>query len=225
MNSEEHNARVRALAERMPDENTRKAVLAIGYTADFGSGTASGFSTARLASMTYGPKRAKRDRISDRSIKRALRALADMGVLKIVHPPANGGKRQPNIYHLDYEWSGDMGKRQRRREREAAKMQNDNDWSDDRIAEEAEAFIAASEPAPAASAGDTTVMRFKDWTPPENVADDDEAARLAALCGTIDCPWAPDCFCFVENPALRPAWEARKRAFPSFRTSNLGPTA
>lgn len=106
MNYKEHNKRVSELAARVPDGILSKAVKAIGYAANFDTGITSGYSREQLARMTNGPKRAKRDRISEASIKRAVSTLQAMGTLKVERGAYDKatGQRKPNSYTLDYDW-------------------------------------------------------------------------------------------------------------------------
>ena len=101
MDAKEHDARVRALADRMPDELTRKTILAVGYRADFCSGDITGFSVETIAKMTN--RRRKQDRISTAHLKRGITAAIALGVVEKFRTPTVSGKRQPNAYRLDYD--------------------------------------------------------------------------------------------------------------------------
>ena len=113
-----HNQRVRALADAMPAGPLADAVCAIGYRADKHTGEVSGYSVPTMARLSQGQPW----KISGRELDRAIRTLAEAGVIKITHPPAKDGKRQANVYVIDYEWRDtervsevwDMGRRGRR---------------------------------------------------------------------------------------------------------------
>lgn len=124
MNLREHNARVRVLADRMPADMLSRAVCAIGYRANAETGITSGFSVQTLANESrkhLGGSYA----ISARQLNRAIQTLHSAGVIRVQHSPPKEGKRQPNVYHIDYGYADidklteahDMGKRQRRRDR------------------------------------------------------------------------------------------------------------
>jgi len=126
MNLREHNTRVRILADRMPADMLSRAVCAIGYRANAETGITSGFSVQTLANESrkhVGGSYA----ISPRQLKRAISILESAEVIRVLHSPARDGRRQPNVYHIDYGYADagrlteayEMGKRQRRREREA----------------------------------------------------------------------------------------------------------
>jgi hypothetical protein len=127
----EHNQRVHALADKMPADMLARAVCAIGYRASSETGITSGFSVATLASQSrkqLGGSYA----ISARQLNRAILILKSAGVIRVKHPPAVAGRKQPNVYHLDYGYTDisrltevyEMGKRQRRRQRQTRQVGN-----------------------------------------------------------------------------------------------------
>ena len=106
--SEEHNSKVRELADRMPSKRLRLAVLAIGRRADFHTGVTSGYAVRTISSQSKKFARGK-FYISERTLKRAIPQLQQMGVMEIERTSEYRKElgqrvRGPNVYRLNYCW-------------------------------------------------------------------------------------------------------------------------
>ncbi len=108
--STDHNARVAALAARMPSDMLRRAVCAIGYRADWTTGITSGYSVRTMAQQS-----AKRTnlggsyRISHGKLSDAVRLLSHelVRVLTVTRGPATSKGRGASFYALDFDWADD----------------------------------------------------------------------------------------------------------------------
>ena len=100
-----HNARVRALAGRMPSRRLHNAVCAIGYRAAWDTGVTAGWTVRELAKRSQRYKYA----ITARTLERAIGELCDISVLSVKHTHRYSGAvgqvvRGPSQYTLYYEW-------------------------------------------------------------------------------------------------------------------------
>ena len=108
MKPRDHNARVYALAGRMPRNMLRHAVCAIGYAANYDTGITSGFSVKTLASESM--KRFNgAEHISARQLTRAINILRNAGALEVTRAPTVDGRKQPSVYRLVWDYD-DAGK-------------------------------------------------------------------------------------------------------------------
>ncbi len=179
-----HNAKVKALADRMPARALNHAVCAIGYRANWHTGITSNFTIPRLAhesrkqSNLNGIYAIGKSRLAD-----AIATLSAAGVIEVRHGQLRNGKRQASSYVIDYGYTDTeriaevwetVGRRQRRRQRQAANVTRPVQLAT------VESPELAANAAPAA---------------------DDEAARLAAL---DDYPEPPDDDCPVCDGSHNP---------------------
>jgi hypothetical protein len=128
----DHNAKVRAFAERMPTGPLANAIRAIGYRAGWKTGITNGFTVAKLAELS-GELADGAYKISRPVLADAIAVLRDNNVLAVMagKEQAEDGtwQNKRNRYAINYGWQGDtgklrsdlMGKRQRRQERQRAK--------------------------------------------------------------------------------------------------------
>jgi hypothetical protein len=108
MDSREHNAKVRRVADRLPAGAVRKTYLAFGYAASFDDATVRGFTIAALAKLTQDSRR--RDpgsRISDRRIKAALPILEAHGLIRQTRHRGEGILNGRSEFWVNLDWDGD----------------------------------------------------------------------------------------------------------------------
>ena len=114
MDEAEHNARVRALAGRMPTPMLRNAVYALGYSAKFESGTLQGFRQDTLVKNSR-TRFGGAHPIGLTNLKLAIAVFKDARIIRVTsvreRDPVTGKiKRKRNVYRIDYDWAGDAGR-------------------------------------------------------------------------------------------------------------------